>query len=238
MRSWTARRASRIFPCSVKTNAQTPTTGPNNRPHQHAKRRSTVLGSRSPLYARSRPRSCVSRSARSALRVRPRAAWSTPRSAPTPPAAPTPAHSAASMRGFDGRQLDDASLAAYVTELHDAGRASSSASMAVAPACFRACAMTLRRTVSSRRQRGRNHHVPPSAVSSGGAGRRRAPWECGCRAATRSGRTSLSPACRASRRPAPPHAVGRRARGSAARVCATRASSVSGTTTTGRRLSA
>ena len=39
---------------------------------------------------------------------------------------------------LDGRQLDDASLAAYVAELHDAGRASSSASMAVAAACFRA----------------------------------------------------------------------------------------------------
>ena len=39
---------------------------------------------------------------------------------------------------LDGRQLDDASLAAYVAELHDAGRASSSASMAVAAVCFRA----------------------------------------------------------------------------------------------------
>ena len=34
--------------------------------------------------------------------------------------------------------LDDANLAAYVAEFHDAGRASSSASMAVAAACFRA----------------------------------------------------------------------------------------------------
>ena len=39
---------------------------------------------------------------------------------------------------LDGRQLDDASLAAYVAELHDAGRAASSASMAVAAVCFRA----------------------------------------------------------------------------------------------------
>ena len=39
---------------------------------------------------------------------------------------------------LDGRELDDASLAAYLAELHDAGRASSSASMAVAAACFRA----------------------------------------------------------------------------------------------------
>ena len=37
-----------------------------------------------------------------------------------------------------GRELDDAALAAYLAELHDAGRASSSASMAVAAACFRA----------------------------------------------------------------------------------------------------
>ena len=39
---------------------------------------------------------------------------------------------------LDGRVLDDAALAAYLAELHDAGRASSSASMAVAAACFRA----------------------------------------------------------------------------------------------------
>ena len=37
-----------------------------------------------------------------------------------------------------GREVDDATLAAYLAELHDAGRASSSASMAVAAACFRA----------------------------------------------------------------------------------------------------
>ena len=37
-----------------------------------------------------------------------------------------------------GRELDDAVLAAHLAELHDAGRASSSASMAVAAACFRA----------------------------------------------------------------------------------------------------
>ena len=39
---------------------------------------------------------------------------------------------------LDGREFDDAALAAYLAELHDAGRASSSASMAVAAACFRA----------------------------------------------------------------------------------------------------
>ena len=37
-----------------------------------------------------------------------------------------------------GREFDDASMAAYLAELHDAGRAASSASMAVAAACFRA----------------------------------------------------------------------------------------------------
>ena len=39
---------------------------------------------------------------------------------------------------LDRRPLDDVTLAAYLAELHDAGRASSSASMAVAVACFRA----------------------------------------------------------------------------------------------------
>ena len=38
---------------------------------------------------------------------------------------------------LDGRELDDVALATYLAELHDAGRASSSASMAVAAACFR-----------------------------------------------------------------------------------------------------
>ena len=39
---------------------------------------------------------------------------------------------------LDGRELHDVTLAAYLAELHDAGRAASSASMAVAAACFRA----------------------------------------------------------------------------------------------------
>ena len=39
---------------------------------------------------------------------------------------------------LDGRGLDDAALAAYLAELHDAGRAASSAAMAVAAARFRA----------------------------------------------------------------------------------------------------
>ena len=49
---------------------------------------------------------------------------------------------ASALRRLDawlaGRELDDVSLAAYLAELHDAGCASSSASMAVAAACFRA----------------------------------------------------------------------------------------------------
>ena len=39
---------------------------------------------------------------------------------------------------LDGRPLEDASLAAYLAELHDQGRAPASASTAVAAACFRA----------------------------------------------------------------------------------------------------
>ena len=39
---------------------------------------------------------------------------------------------------LDGRRFDDAALAAYLAELHDAGRAASSAAMAVAAARFRA----------------------------------------------------------------------------------------------------
>ena len=39
---------------------------------------------------------------------------------------------------LDDRELHDVTLAAYLAELHDAGRASASASMAVAAACFRA----------------------------------------------------------------------------------------------------
>ena len=39
---------------------------------------------------------------------------------------------------LDDRRFDDAALAAYLAELHDAGRAASSAAMAVAAACFRA----------------------------------------------------------------------------------------------------
>ena len=39
---------------------------------------------------------------------------------------------------LDGRELDDVALAAYLAELHDAGRATSNASMVVAAACFHA----------------------------------------------------------------------------------------------------
>ena len=38
---------------------------------------------------------------------------------------------------LDGRRLEDATLAAYLAELHDQGRASASASTTVAAACFR-----------------------------------------------------------------------------------------------------
>jgi hypothetical protein len=39
---------------------------------------------------------------------------------------------------LDGRRLHDVTLAAFRAELHDSSRASSSASMAVVAACFRA----------------------------------------------------------------------------------------------------
>ena len=39
---------------------------------------------------------------------------------------------------LDGRPIDDQNLAAYLAELHDAGRAPASAAMAAAAACFRA----------------------------------------------------------------------------------------------------
>ena len=90
---------------------------------------------------------------------------------------------------LDGRELHDVTLAAYLAELHDAGRASSSASMAVAAACFHAklagdlnpagerTAQGARRLPADRRRsrprpgepvqrlgpRGRARHVPPPA---------------------------------------------------------------------------
>ena len=51
---------------------------------------------------------------------------------------------------LDGRRLDDAALAAYLAELHDAGRAASSAVMAVAAARFRARLAGYRRTAGGR----------------------------------------------------------------------------------------
>ena len=68
---------------------------------------------------------------------RPRAASSRPPSARIPGGA----YAGALRRldaWLDGRELHDVTLAAYLAELHDAGRASSSASIAVAAACFRA----------------------------------------------------------------------------------------------------
>ena len=74
---------------------------------------------------------------RSAGRLRPPAAWSRPPSARTR-SGPTLARSGALDAWLDGRELDDLRFAAYLAKLHDAGRASSSASMAVAATCFRA----------------------------------------------------------------------------------------------------
>ena len=51
---------------------------------------------------------------------------------------PTPASLCRRAGWLAGRELDDAAPAAYLAELHAAGRASSSASMAVAAACVRA----------------------------------------------------------------------------------------------------
>ena len=70
---------------------------------------------------------------RSGGRRRPRDAWSRTSVSPSRRRA-----YAGALRRLDGRELDDASLAVYLAELHDAGRALSSASMAVAAACFRA----------------------------------------------------------------------------------------------------
>ena len=57
---------------------------------------------------------------------------------PNNPAGPTPGRCAASDIWLDGRPLEDATLAAYLGELHDQGRGTASASPAVAAACFRA----------------------------------------------------------------------------------------------------
>ena len=56
------------------------------------------------------------------------------RPSPRTPAGRTPGLDA----WLDGRGLEDATLAAYLAELHDLGRAPASASTAVAGACFRA----------------------------------------------------------------------------------------------------
>ena len=56
------------------------------------------------------------------------------RPSPRTPAGRTPGLDA----WLDGRGLEDATLAAYLAELHDVGRAPASASTAVAGACFRA----------------------------------------------------------------------------------------------------
>ena len=70
-------------------------------------------------------------------RHRPRAVWSRPPSARTPDG-PTPARSGASTSGSTAASSTTWPSRRNLAELHDAGRASSSASMAVAAACFRA----------------------------------------------------------------------------------------------------
>ena len=76
----------------------------------------------------------LNRDARTAL------GWVTPRRQASP-AWPCRAYSGA-LRRLDAwladRRLEDATLAAYLAELHDLGRAPASASTAVAAACFRA----------------------------------------------------------------------------------------------------
>ena len=84
-----------------------------------------------------RPPGSTPKRPRSGGRHRRRAAWSRPPSARTP-GGPTPGGLRRLDAWLDGRELDDAALATYLAELHDAGRAASSASMAVAAACFRA----------------------------------------------------------------------------------------------------
>ena len=68
---------------------------------------------------------------------RPPAASPRPPSARTP-AGRTPGRSAASTPGSTAWPLEDATLAAYLGELHDHGRVPASAATAVAAACFRA----------------------------------------------------------------------------------------------------
>ena len=63
-----------------------------------------------------------------------------PRPRPRSPRTPARAYSGALRQPdawLDGRRLEDATLAAYLAELHDQGRAPASASTAVAAACFR-----------------------------------------------------------------------------------------------------
>ena len=55
---------------------------------------------------------------------------------------------------LDGRRLDDADLAAYLAELHDAGRAPATAALVVAAASFRFCD-------SERKRKERSSHALP-----------------------------------------------------------------------------
>lgn len=84
-----------------------------------------------------RPPGSTPQRPRSGRPRRPRAAWSRP-----PFSENTRRAYAGALRRLDAwldrRELHDVTLSAYLAELHDAGRASASASMAVAAACFRA----------------------------------------------------------------------------------------------------
>ena len=108
-----------------------PLRGPGLRGRRHLAR--TAAGVKMDTTPRpAPPRSSSSSSARR----RPRAASTRPPSARTP-AGPTPGRSAASTPGSTAA-LEDATLAAYLGEVHDQGRAPASAATSVAAACFRA----------------------------------------------------------------------------------------------------
>ena len=120
----------------VDQRARAPPTAPRRRPIKDYAATKVERLSRAIAVSIGAPGPTLKRP-RSAGRLRPRAGWSRPPSARTPDG-PTPARSGASTSGSTAANLDDVALAAYLAELHDAGRASSSASMAVAAACFRA----------------------------------------------------------------------------------------------------
>ena len=70
---------------------------------------------------------------------------------------------AEALRRLDGRELHDVTLAAYLAELHAAGRASASASMAVADALL---PHEAGRAAHARRRPGRGPRMRPSSRGS------------------------------------------------------------------------